>query len=204
MRLTSEVWGRYGYLLASGVIDSAPGCSTRICYSGISRAEVWPVVDQVYWSHPERLPSDIKYAYSEIRKDPVDFLSLHVTRSAQVLRRLASFIEEHCGAFEILAVEVDSDRSLPRCDNLDVMWYGFEPYARGEWGLLSALAASEALASWYRRVNDHGLLSSPGDCLVFAAEYRKAMGRSGGPEPIADDAVVDVLRVGLVPSIEAA
>ena len=136
------MWARYGYLVASCV--EVPSCDRRGHYSGVSRAEAWPVVDEVYWSDPERLPPDIKHAYREIRNDPCDFLSLHVTRSKQVLRRLASFIAGQGGAFDVLAVEVDCNWRLPRCDDLDVRWYGFEPYSRGEWSLLSVVTDSAA------------------------------------------------------------
>ena len=191
---------RYGYLVTPR--PGTTGCGERegAKYSGVSQAEVWPGVDDAYWTSPEQLPSDVKFAYEEIWQDPTDFLFLRVTRSARALSRLAAFIEASGRVFGVLAVEVETDEHLPPCDDLSVKWFGFEPYARGEWGLLSVLDSSKALASWAGRINEHGLLSSPESCLAFAADYRKAMGRPGGPEPIADDAPIDILRVGHVPN----
>jgi len=193
------MWRRYGYLLATSVDAAECGADGDPEYSGVSRSEPWPIVDETYWTTPDELPADVKAFYSVIDRDPADFLFLRVTRSAEVLCRIAVFIED-CGAPapDALAVEIDTDEPLPLCDDVDVCWLGYEPCARGEWGLLSVLGSTKALARWAAEVNEHGLLPSPEKCLAFSADYRSTMGRPGGPEPIAENAIIDILRVGLV------
>ena len=193
------MWCRYGYLLRSRVSGAEGRRHGVPNYSGVSQAEVWPVVDEMYWTNANELPPDVRAAFTEIEQDPEDFLFLRVTRSSKALWRIATFIRAAVSALDALAIEIDIDAPLPPCDDLHVKWLGYEPYARGEWGLLSLLDTSEALGRWVGQVNESGLLTSPEQCLSFAAYYRKTMGQTGGPEPIADDAIIDILHVGLVP-----
>ncbi len=112
---------------------------------------------------------------------PSDFLFLGVTRSSSVLRRIGTFIEASGTGADALGVEIDTEELLQPCDHLDLSWLGYEPYARGEWGLLSLLESSPALAHWLNHVNNYGLVESPQSCLAFATDYRTTMGKPGGP-----------------------
>lgn len=195
------MWRRYGYLLRSPTSPAGSGKHGVSNYSGVSRAEVWPVVDEMYWTNAADLPPAVKATFIEIDKDPTDFLFLRVTRSSKALWRMATFIHAAgVSVLDALAIEINIDMPLPPCDDLHVKWLGYEPYARGEWGLLSLLDTSKALWRWVGQVNESGLLTSPEKCLAFAADYRKTMGQTSGPEPIADDATIDILRIGVIPT----
>jgi hypothetical protein len=193
------MWQRYGYLLATRVDAAAGGAGGVRRYSGVSRSELWPIVDDTYWTVPDDLPPDVQALYGLIERDPDDFLFLRVTRSLDLLWKFADFIESSGeSAPEALAIEIDTDEPLPFCDDIAVKWLGYEPYARGEWGLLSLLEPTEVLRRWTAEVNEHGLLPSPEKCLAFSTDYKRTMGHRGGPESIADDATIDILRVGLI------
>ena len=198
------MWQRYGYLLVSPARGVAADRASRVWrYSGVSAEQVWPVVDEAYWADPGDIPMDVRTAYGEIKRDSSDFLFLGVTRSSSVLWRIGAFIEASGTGADALGVEIDTEELLQPCDHLDLSWLGYEPYARGEWGLLSLLESSPALAHWLNHLNNYGLLESPRSCLAFATDYRTTMGKPGGPEPIADSAPIDVLHVGLGPRIAA-
>jgi len=188
------MWVRYGYLLVPESPDRLPSG----LYRGVSQRGVWPHVADKYWSDRASLPSEVADVFGEANGDPNDHLMLCVVRSRGALEVLLKFARSRGGNACTLAIDVVELADSSHCELMEAETVGFEPVARGEWSLLSVLEPGGALGHWVDRTNRFGLLDYPDACEALTGEYIAAMSDSGEPEPIAEDAIVDVLRIGLV------
>ncbi|MGE0708775.1 MAG: hypothetical protein AB7N76_21455 [Planctomycetota bacterium] len=199
----------YGYMLASPPVTSEQPPGLVRSYAGVSRHEQWPVIAEMFWKRDPRLPAEIAEWYRAEVDAPdtaLGLLRLPTTRSLRHVQSALRFLAEQAPIeVEVLGIELETDMTLPTCDETRVEWLGLEPYARGEWGLLSELSrAPELAARWADRLNQHGLFDSRPDCLSFYEDYVGLMGTLEGPEPIAPNLPVDLLRVGRVVTADAA
>jgi hypothetical protein len=166
-------------------------------YGGVDRMR-WFEIEENYYNG--LLQIEIEALWSKLRTENTDFTGIVVSKSLDEAKKLLNYSNLDAPLNEMIVVHSDclNNKGEFFCDEVPVVWLGYDPFSIGYWSLLSEglFVVQEPFKKYIEDLNDFGLFSRPEDALEYSESYLKESSKHTVEELPDGGANVVLIRVG--------